>query len=168
MKQVFSAFVALVFANIVMAQTKVSDKVKFASEIVDLGTVKQGNPVTGTFTLTNIGQEPLIIESVTPGCGCTKSDYTKEPIMPGKTGSITATYNAAAAGNFSKMVTIKFKGIDEQKTVSITGKVVANDAAVDAQTKVTPAAPAVVPAATTTAAKVTTAKAKKTKKTAKS
>jgi hypothetical protein len=177
MKQFFSAFVALVFANIVIAQTptKVSDKVKFASELVDLGTVKQGNPVTGTFTLTNIGQEPLIIESVTPGCGCTKSDYTKEPIMPGKTGTITATYNAAAAGNFSKMVTIKFKGIDEQKTVSITGKVVAADAAVDAQTKVVPAAnTTVVPAAPaadqakTATAKVATTKAKKAKKTTKS
>lgn len=174
MKQLFSAFVALVFANIVMAQTKVADKVKFASEIVDLGTVKQGNPVTGTFTLTNIGQEPLIIESVTPGCGCTKSDYTKEPIMPGKTGNITATYNAAAAGNFSKTVYIKFKGIDEQKSVSITGKVVPADAAVDAQTKATPAAPAVVPAAPAAdqakaaTAKVATSKTKKAKKTTKS
>lgn len=125
MKHLFSAFVALVFANIVLAQTKVADHVKFASEVVDLGTVKQGNPVTGTFTLTNIGTEPLIIENVTPGCGCTKSDYTKEPIMPGKTGTITATYNAAAVGNFSKTVYIRFKGIDEQKSVSITGKVVA-------------------------------------------
>lgn len=123
MKQIFSAFVALVFANIVLAQTKVADNVKFASEIVDLGNVKQGNPVTGSFTLTNIGKEPLIIENVTPGCGCTKSDFTKEPIMPGKTGTITATYNAAVAGNFSKIVYIKFKGIDEQKNVSITGKV---------------------------------------------
>jgi hypothetical protein len=174
MKHFFSAFVALVFANIIMAQSKVADKVKFASEIVDLGTVKQGNPVTGTFTLTNIGNEPLIIESVTPGCGCTKSDYTKEPILPGKTGSITATYNAAAAGNFSKTVTIKFKGIDEQKSVSITGKVVPNDAAADAQNKVVPAAPAVVPAAPAAEqAKVVTAKTavsktKKGKKTTKS
>lgn len=145
MKHFFSAFVALVFANIIMAQVKVSDKVKFTSEIVDLGTVKQGNPVTGTFTLTNISNEPLIIENVTPGCGCTKSDYTKEPILPGKTGTITATYNAASAGNFSKTVYIKFKDIDEQKSVSITGKVVPNDAAVEAQTKATPAATPAIP-----------------------
>lgn len=163
MKQIFSAFVALVFANIVMAQTKVADKVKFASELVDLGQVKQGNPVTGTFTLTNIGQEPLIIESVTPGCGCTKSDYTKEPIMPGKTGTITATYNAAAAGNFSKMVTIKFKGIDEQKTVSITGKVWAA-AQYDSVMKAHTVVPVITPEAKTTA-KVATTKAKKAAKT---
>ncbi|MGE5108632.1 MAG: DUF1573 domain-containing protein [Sphingobacteriales bacterium] len=146
MKHFFFAFVALIVANIVIAQSKVADKVKFASEIVDLGTIKQGNPVTGTFTLTNISQEPLVIESVTPGCGCTKSDYTKEPIMAGKTGTITATYNAAAAGNFSKTVYIKFKGIDEQKTVSITGKVLPA-AEFDAQAKATPVATSVVPAA---------------------
>ena len=152
MKHFLSAFTALVFANIIMAQTKVADKVKFASEIVDLGTIKQGNPVTGTFTLTNIGNEPLIIESVTPGCGCTKSDYTKEPILPGKTGTITATYNAATAGNFSKTVYIKFKGIDEQKSVSITGKVVGADATVKEKKKVVPASSnAAIPAQPTVA-----------------
>jgi hypothetical protein len=160
MKHLFSAFIALVVANIVIAQTKVADKVKFASEIVDLGTVKQGNPVTGTFTLTNIGQEPLIIESVTPGCGCTKSDYTKEPIMAGKTGTITATYNAAAAGNFSKTIYIKFKGIDEQKSVSITGKVLPADQ-FDAEVKATPAVPASDAAKNATTK--TTAKKSKTK-----
>ena len=167
MKQFFSAFVALVVANIVIAQTKVVDKVKFASEIVDLGTVKQGNPVTGTFTLTNIGTDALIIESVTPGCGCTKSDYTKEPIMAGKTGTITATYNAAAAGNFSKTVYIKFKGIDEQKSVSITGKVLPAaefDALPKSQAVTVPAAPSADQAKVATA-KVAAAKtSKKSKK----
>lgn len=161
MKHFFFAFTALIVANIVIAQTKVADKVKFASEIVDLGTVKQGNPVTGTFTLTNIGQEPLVIESVTPGCGCTKSDYTKEPIMAGKTGTITATYNAAAAGNFSKTVYIKFKGIDEQKSVSITGKVLPA-VEFDAQVIATPAADqAKVATAKVATAKVATAKTTK-------
>ncbi|HET9055211.1 MAG TPA: DUF1573 domain-containing protein [Chitinophagaceae bacterium] len=150
MKHFLTAFAALVFANIILAQTKVADKVKFASEIVDLGNIKQGNPVTGTFTLTNISQEPLIIESVTPGCGCTKSDYTKEPIMVGKTGTITATYNAAVVGNFSKTIYIKFKGIDEQKSVSITGKVLAASE-FDAQAKTTPAVQASEQAKTVTA-----------------
>ncbi|RTL59062.1 MAG: DUF1573 domain-containing protein [Sphingobacteriales bacterium] len=164
MKQIFSAFVALVFANIVLAQTKVADNVKFASEVVDLGNVKQGNPVTGSFTLTNIGKEALIIESVTPGCGCTKSDYTKEPIMPGKTGTITATYNAAVAGNFSKIVYIKFKGIDEQKNVSITGKVWAA-AQYDSVMKAHSSIPVITPESKTTTGKVASSKTKKTTKT---
>jgi hypothetical protein len=124
MKQLFILFTAIVLGNGLMAQSKKPDEVvKFTSETVNLGDVKKGNPVTATFTLTNVGKEDLIIENVTPGCGCTKSDYTKEPIKPGKTGTITATYNAANAGSFNKSVSVKFMGIDEQKSISIVGMV---------------------------------------------
>lgn len=122
MKHIFFIFVSFALVNLSIAQTKKSaDVLKFTSETVDLGKVKVGNPVTALFTVTNIGTEDLLIESVTPGCGCTKSDYTKEPIKPGKTGTITATYNAAAVGNFSKTVSVKFLGIDEQKSLVILG-----------------------------------------------
>ncbi|MFZ9718982.1 MAG: DUF1573 domain-containing protein [Chitinophagaceae bacterium] len=124
MKHLFTALALMLFVTAASAQTKKpGDQVKFASETVDLGKVKVGNPVTATFTLTNIGTEDLIIENVTPGCGCTKSDYTKEPIKPGKSGKITATYNAAAVGNFNKAVYVKFLGMDEQKSLTIVGLV---------------------------------------------
>lgn len=105
------------------AQKKVAEVAKFSSESVDLGKVKVGNPVTGTFTVTNVGTTPLVIENVTPGCGCTKSDYTKEPIAAGKTGTITATYNAAVVGNFSKTVYVKFAGVNEQANLNVVGQV---------------------------------------------
>lgn len=114
---------------------KVSDVAKFSSQTVDLGRVKVGSPVTGTFTVTNIGTTPLIIENVQPSCGCTKSDYTKEPIAPGKTGSITATYNAAAVGNFSKSVYVKFAGIAEQISLNIIGTVYSDAAPASTPTK---------------------------------
>lgn len=124
MKHIFFILISFALVNLSIAQTKKpADVLKFTSETVDLGKVKVGNPVTATFTVTNIGTEDLLIESVTPGCGCTKSDYTKEPVKPGKTGTITATYNAAAVGNFSKTVTVKFLGIDEQKSLTILGVV---------------------------------------------
>ncbi len=122
MKHIFFILISFALVNLSIAQAKKpADVLKFTSETVDLGKVKVGNPVTATFTVTNIGTEDLLIESVTPGCGCTKSDYTKEPIKPGKTGTITATYNAAAVGNFSKNVSVKFLGLDEQKSLVILG-----------------------------------------------
>ncbi len=122
MKHILVIFFSFVLVQAATGQTKSPDAVaKFTSETVNLGNIKVGNPVTATFTFTNIGKEDLIIENVTPGCGCTKSDYTKEPIKPGKTGTITATYNAAAVGNFNKSVYVKFLGIDEQKTITIVG-----------------------------------------------
>ena len=105
---------------------KISDVAKFNSETVDLGKVKVGSPVTGTFTVTNISNAPLIIEAVSPSCGCTKSDYTKEPIAPGKTGVITATYNAAVVGNFNKTVYVKFAGIMDPVGLIIEGTVLAS------------------------------------------
>jgi hypothetical protein len=123
MKHLFLAVFTL-FALYTTAQTKkAADVAKFTSSTVDLGRVKVGSPVTGTFTVTNVGTTPLVIENVQPSCGCTKSDYTKAPIEPGKDGTITATYNAAVVGNFNKSVYVKFAGINEQVALNIIGTV---------------------------------------------
>lgn len=129
MKKLLLSFTALFIATAMFAQTKtVADVAKFATETIDLGKVKQGVPVTATFTVTNVSKEPLIIEQANPTCGCTIGDYTKTPILPGKTGTITATYNAAAASHFTKTMTVKFAGVDEVKNIIITGDVLDADA----------------------------------------
>jgi Protein of unknown function (DUF1573) len=102
-----------------------ADVAKFDTQIIDFGKVKQSNPAKGTFTITNIGKTPLIIEQANPTCGCTISDYTKEPIAVGKTGIINATYNAANIGHFEKHLTVKFAGVDEIRSIVLTGEVMA-------------------------------------------
>ncbi|TDX00634.1 DUF1573 domain-containing protein [Dinghuibacter silviterrae] len=125
MKHLFLACCTLLALYSTAQTKKISDVAKFSSTTVDLGRVKVGSPVTGTFTVTNVGSAPLIIENVQPSCGCTKSDYTKQPIAPGKDGSITATYNAAVVGNFNKTVYVKFAGVNEQVGLNIIGTVFA-------------------------------------------
>ena len=125
MNKLFLSFAALTFSALLFAQKTVADVAKFESETVDLGKVKQGVPATATFVVKNVGTEPLIIEQANPTCGCTMGDYTKTPIAPGKTGTITATYNAAAANHFDKHLTVKFAGVDELKSITITGDVLA-------------------------------------------
>jgi hypothetical protein len=100
-----------------------ADVAKFNTQIIDFGKIKQSVPAKGTFIVTNIGKTPLIIEQANPTCGCTISDYTKEPIAIGKTGVINATYNAANAGHFEKHLTVKFAGVDEIKSIVLTGEV---------------------------------------------
>jgi hypothetical protein len=102
-----------------------ADVAKFDTQIIDFGKVKQSVPAKGTFVITNIGKTPLIIEQANPTCGCTISDYTKEPIAVGKTGVINATYNAANIGHFEKHLTVKFAGVDEIKSIVLTGEVMA-------------------------------------------
>jgi hypothetical protein len=127
MKKILLPVVALLLTTAIFAQKKVADVAKFASETIDFGKIKQGVPAKGTFTITNISKEPLIIEQANPTCGCTISDYTKEPIAPGKTGVIVATYNAAALNHFDKHLSVKFAGIDEIKSITFTGDVIAAD-----------------------------------------
>ena len=119
-------FAALLLSSTsIFAQKKADDIAKLSTETYDFGKVKQNVPPTATITVTNIGTEPLLIEQATPSCGCTVSDYTKSPIAPGKTGTMKATYNAAAVGQFNKTLTVKFAGADDVKFVKLTGEVLA-------------------------------------------
>ncbi len=124
MKRILFSVAVFAITTTAVAQKKIADVAKFASETIDFGKIKQGVPQKGTFTVTNMSNEPLIIEQANPTCGCTISDYTKEPIAPGKTGIINATYNAASPNHFDKHLTVKFAGIDEVKSISFTGDVV--------------------------------------------
>ncbi|MFT3682423.1 MAG: DUF1573 domain-containing protein [Ferruginibacter sp.] len=171
MKKTLLLLAVSAFSLVGFAQKKISDVAKFESETIDFGKIKQSVPQKGTFKVTNIGTEPLIIEQANPTCGCTISDYTKEPIAPGKTGYINATYNAAALGHFDKHLTVKFAGVDEMKSISFTGDVLTADEfdkngkpeiAAKPEVKTTPAAAVTTPAAPVKATK----KVKKTKKTA--
>lgn len=125
MKKVLLSAAVLISTATVFAQKKVDDIAKFTTETINLGKIKQNVPAKAVFTVTNISSEPLIIEQASPTCGCTISDYTKEPIVAGKTGVINATFNAANVGHFDKHLTVKFAGIDEIKSITLTGDVVA-------------------------------------------
>ena len=126
MKKIIFSIGALTLTTVLFAQPaskKATDVVKFTTETVDLGKIKVGNPTTAVFTVTNISKDPLIIEQANPTCGCTISNYTKEPIAPGKTGVINATYNAAGVSHFDKHLTVKFAGVDEIKSITLSGDV---------------------------------------------
>ncbi len=123
MKKILLSAAVIILTASVYAQKKVDDIAKFASETIDFGKIKQGIPTKGVFTVTNVSNQPIIIEQANPTCGCTISDYTKEPIAAGKTGVINATFNAANVGHFDKHLTVKFAGIDEVKSITFTGDV---------------------------------------------
>lgn len=126
MKQITLSLTAVLFAASLFAQPTAktaADVAKFTAESIDLGKIKVGNPTTAVFTVTNVGKDPLIIEQANPTCGCTISNYTKEPIAPGKTGTINATYNAAGISHFDKHLTVKFAGVDEVKSITLSGDV---------------------------------------------
>ena len=125
MKKLFFSLTALTFSALLFAQKTVADVAKFETETINQGYLKQNEPKEVKFIVTNISKEPLIIEQANPTCGCTMGDYTKSPIAPGATGFISAKFNAANAGHFTKNLTVKFAGVDEMKSITITGDVLA-------------------------------------------
>ncbi len=127
MKKLALALAAFVLTTSLFAQKKADDVAKFKTDVIEMGKLKQDNPTTAVFEITNISKEPLIIEQANPTCGCTIGDYTKEPIAPGKTGYIKATYNAKNLNIFEKHLTVKFAGVDEVKSITIKGEVLTAD-----------------------------------------
>ena len=135
MKKTFSLFVAMfMLVAVSYAQKGV---LKFTKETHDFGKVEQGKPVTHVFEFKNTGTDPIVINDAQASCGCTKPSFSREPIMPGKSGSISATYNAAAAGPFNKSVTVTSNAEAGQAVLYLKGEVVA---AAAAETAAAPAA----------------------------
>ncbi|TZF84500.1 DUF1573 domain-containing protein [Pedobacter sp. BS3] len=114
------------FTAMTAMQTDNKAEFKFESETHDFGKIPQGKPVTVDFTFTNVGQEPLIISSVEPTCGCTVAKFTNTPVKKGETGTITLTFNAAVASPFTKAVTVKSNAKTPVKVLYIKGEVIAN------------------------------------------
>ena len=90
----------------------------------NFGTFSEKEPVvTCTFTYTNIGEQPLIINQAVASCGCTVPEYTKEPVKPGEKGQIKVTYNGTGKfpGHFKKSITIRSNGAVEMTRLYIEG-----------------------------------------------
>lgn len=88
------------------------------------GKIKQNIPASFVFTFTNNSSKPAVIEFANAECGCTTPEYSKDPILKGKTSTIKVTYNAAATGSFSKNVNVKFANIQLPYTLKIEGEVI--------------------------------------------
>ena len=127
MKKIFLFASALVFSIAVMAQAKNDDIVKFNTDKHDFGKIKQGTPVIYFFEIKNTSDKPIVVENASASCGCTIPEKPEKPINPGATGKLKVQYSAAAVGPFTKDIHIKLAGIDQPKTVQITGEVVSND-----------------------------------------
>lgn len=91
----------------------------------DFGTIKEdGGSVSHTFTFTNTGAKPLVIEKVATSCGCTVPKASKEPILPGKTGTVEITYDPAGRpGQFEREIIVLSNDRENRNTITITGNV---------------------------------------------
>ena len=87
---------------------KEADVIRFDKKVHDFGDVMIAEgPVSCIFTFTNIATQPVVIHNVISSCGCTTPDWTREPVRPGETGTIQATFsNDQGPYPFDKTLTV--------------------------------------------------------------
>ena len=125
MKKLFYySFILLLFScnNITSGELK-STQVIVEIVHINMNTLQHNIPKDTTFTITNVGEYPLIIQNVETSCGCTTPSWTRKPIKPGKKGEIKVIYDAKYPGRFHKTITV-FSNVDEGSIkLSISGEV---------------------------------------------
>ena len=97
---------------------------KFAEAEFDFGDIKPNSTVRHTFTFTNVGKSPLLIEDATASCGCTTPSWTKEPVAPGATGTMEVQFDSRGKqGIVSKQVAVRANTQPSTTTILIKGNV---------------------------------------------
>lgn len=92
----------------------------------DFGNIRESRgSVSHEFVITNEGTGNMIIYDVTAQCGCTRPEYPKNPIGPGKSAKVKVTYNPLGRpGSFNKSVTVKTNGDPRKVVLKIKGSVI--------------------------------------------
>lgn len=139
MKKLILAFgITIATLTMVNAQTETvapqepvsKSKLEFIGETAhDFGDIVQGDKVAYTFKFKNTGTEPLILKNVMTTCGCTATNWPREPIAPGQEKEIAATFNSAGKmGKQNKVITVISNASNGNQRVSIISNVVAQPA----------------------------------------
>ena len=130
MNKLVFTFFALLLSVAVMAQTgteKASQngpKITFQETEYNFGDIQQGEKVEHVFTFENTGNEPLILSNVMTTCGCTATDWPRDPVAPGKTADIKVVFNSAGKmGRQNKVVTVVSNAVNSQEKVSLVGNI---------------------------------------------
>ncbi len=125
MKKISIVFLlSFVMSGLLFAQSK--PEVKFNKDVHDYGSVKEEIEVAlSEFEFTNTGKTPVVIQRVVTSCGCAAPSYTREPVLPGKSGKVKVAYNTIhRPGTFRKSVRVYTNVPDTVYTLTIKGNVI--------------------------------------------
>jgi len=109
----------------VVMPVNADETLSFDKTVHDFGDVSTADgPLSCTFTLTNTGKDPITIFEVVSSCGCTDVKWTREPLQPGQSGTIRATYkNEDGPIPFDKTLTVYVSGVKRPVILRLRGVV---------------------------------------------
>jgi len=94
-------------------------ELSFESQTFDLGVLSKGIVSEKKIKFTNTGSAPLLLKRIKTTCGCTASDWPKQPILPGNSDFLTVRYNTNAVGKFRKSLIIYSNASSPQTTLTL-------------------------------------------------
>ena len=74
--------------------------------VIDFGSFPKEEKQERSFVLTNTGKGLLVVYDVVTSCGCTKVEYSKQPVRPGETLELKVIYEAEDTGHFNKSIKV--------------------------------------------------------------
>ena len=99
-------YLKLITGNQEPKQTETITQVFVNQTEIDFGRFSKTVKQERSFVLTNTGKQLLVVHDVVTSCGCTKVEYSKQPVRPGETLELKVIYEAEDAGYFNKTVTV--------------------------------------------------------------
>ena len=90
-----------------------------------VGQVEWKHPIDVKFTVTNSGDQPLVLTDVQPDCDCTVARWTETPIAPNATGEVNVTFDATLLGTFDKGVAVYTNAEPHVSYLRFSGQVMA-------------------------------------------
>ena len=106
----FVIIIASILLSAFVSNAQVGPQLEFQDFIIDKGDFPVDQPLqVYDFVITNIGDEPLVIQDHRLACYCMTIYYSKKPIKPGKKGTIRVIYDATSErlGEFKKYAIIQ-------------------------------------------------------------
>ena len=100
---------------------KISTTVEVDKTLHDFGTVSKDEKNPAVFTITNAGNDPLIISRISASCGCTNVSWEKQPITSGKSTTVQAEITLAEAGSFNKTLVVYCNANESPIVLSLRG-----------------------------------------------
>ncbi|HBI81210.1 MAG TPA: hypothetical protein DDY04_04530 [Bacteroidales bacterium] len=110
-------------AQNVLDSTISNQSIRFNTTEIDYGTIPQHSDGSRYFEFINTGSNPLILTNVVASCGCTATEWPREPIKPGEKGTITVKYNTAIVGTFRKSIRVFTNSGNEPVLLIIKGEI---------------------------------------------
>jgi len=100
--------------------------ISLGSQIFDFGTVAQGAKVVHEFDIKNSGTADLVIQRLSPSCGCTATQLTTPVVKPGATEKVRVTFDTSGfLGDKVKTVLIASNDSENpEKIFTIKGHIV--------------------------------------------